>query len=209
MQEIKVEQGTYEWQQLRLGRVTGTRLADAIGSPKVQNTLMCELIAEQLTEQGKDVVVNASMERGQVEEGFARKAYEKATGVTVEKTGFFIADHLDSRIGFSPDGIVREGDSIIGGVEIKNPDSKTFVGYLLAGTVPKDYIEQVMMPFLCIPTVQWWDFIAYDSRIKIADKRMLVVRLTREQLAADLAVAETDLRSFLAKWDETYSKLVF
>ncbi len=209
MQEIKVEQGTYEWQQLRLGRVTGTRLGDAIGSPKVQQTLMCELIAEQLTEQGKDVVVNASMERGQMEEGFARKVYEKASSITVEKAGFFIADHLDQRVGFSPDGVIRENGEIVGGLETKNPDSKTFVSYLLAGTVPKDYLEQVMMPFLCIPTVQWWDFIAYDSRIKIMDKRMLIVRVTREQIAADLETAEADLRTFLAKWDETYSTIVF
>lgn len=209
MKEIKVEQGSYEWLQLRLGRVTGTRLADAIGSAKPQHTLMCELIAEQLTEQGKEVVQNAAMERGQMEEGFARKAYEKQTGTAVEKAGFFIADHIDERIGFSPDAIVRDGEIIIGGIEIKNPDTKTFVSYMLAGGVPKDYIEQVMMAFLCIPTVQWWDFIAYDSRVKVADKRMVIVRVTREEIAPALAAAENDLRAFLAKWDEAYSKIIF
>lgn len=211
MKEINVPQGSHEWLQLRLGRVTGTRIGDAIGSPKVRHTLMCEIIAELLTEQGKEVVMNYAMERGQVEEGFARKAYEKQTGITVETAGFFIADHIDERVGFSPDGVVRSGldGDIIGGVEIKNPDTKTFVGYMLAGGVPKDYFEQVMMPFLCIPTVLWWDFIAYDSRVKMADKRILIVRVTREQIAAEIAQAEVDLKGFLAHLDETYSKLVF
>ena len=209
MKEINVEQGSHEWLQLRLGKVTGTRLGDAVGTPKAQHTLMCELIGEQLTEQGKDVPTNLAMERGQIEESFARKAYEKQTGLTVEKVGFIIADHLDDRIAFSPDGVVRENGQIIGGIEIKNPDSKTHVSYLLDGKVPKDYIDQVLMAFLAIPTLQWWDFVSFDSRVKLPEKQLFVKRATRADVEKQLAEDEAKLRTFLAQWDDTYSKLVF
>lgn len=209
MKILDIEQGSPEWHAARLGCITGTKFGDAIGSPKVQHTLMCELIAEQMTEQTKEIKMNDAMERGQIEEGFARKEYEKRTGITVEKVGFVVADHIDTRIGFSPDGVVRVDGEIVGGVEIKNPASSTFISYLIDGGVPKDYFEQVMMPFVCIPTVQWWDFIAYDSRIKIQSKRMMIVRVTREEIAEEIAAARVKLRGFIEKWDNIYSEIVF
>jgi hypothetical protein len=206
MREISVEQGSYEWRKLRIGRITGTRLGDAVGSPKVQQTLLCELLAEQMTEQDKEIVVNAAMERGTIEEAFARKEYEKRTGVSVAKCGFIVAD-INEKVGFSPDGVVREAGQIVGGIEIKNPDSKTHISYLLAGELPKDYFHQVAMAFVAIPTVQWWDFVSYDSRVKLADKRMLIKRVHR----ADLPIAdiERDLLEFIKRWDETYTTLIF
>ncbi|CCD89874.1 putative Exonuclease [Bradyrhizobium sp. ORS 285] len=209
MLEIKdIEQGSFEWHQLRLGRVTGTRLGDVLGTPKARRALICELIAEKITEQTKEVPMNAAMERGQIEEAFARKEYERQSLNKVEKVGFIIADHIDDRVAFSPDGVVREEGEIVGGIEIKNPDSKTHVGYLIDGRVPNDYVEQVKMAFLAIPTLQWWDFVSFDSRVKIPSMQMMVKRVTRAEYV-DLETDEAALKTFLAELDDTYSKLVF
>ena len=50
MYKLDVEQGSYEWHKLRQGCVTGTTLKSALGTPKVQETLLNKLVAERMTE---------------------------------------------------------------------------------------------------------------------------------------------------------------
>lgn len=134
MKVLEVEQGTVEWHAARRGKVTGTKLADVMGSALDRVTLIAELIAQEATEQTKTFRVTPEMERGSAEEPFAVQTYELREGFTVARVGFCISDEFDW-LGYSPDGFVAKGGKYVGGIEIKSPDSHTAVFYRLTNMI--------------------------------------------------------------------------
>lgn len=207
MREIKVEQGSIEWLQARVGKITGTRLCDVLGSTKARKALIHELIAEELTNTFADSYTSASMERGTVEEPFAVKEYEKRKKIKTHAVGFIVGDN--GFTGLSPDRLVKEKKVYIGALEVKNPDSSTHIEYLLSDHIPAKYQHQVLWYFIMIPTLQWLDFASYDSRNKVEPLKMKIIRVTRAELVQDLEHAERELESFRKEWVETLESLTF
>lgn len=179
---IDVEQGTKEWLNHRKGMITGTMMSN-LETPAKRKTLLNKLISEEMMIYDMEQTnMSASMEHGVIHEPFARREYEKRKGVEVQEVGMVIWDK-NSKIGFSPDGVIMEGGVIVGGIEIKCPNSHTHIEYMLNGGVPKKYMHQVMMPFLICDTVQFWDFISYDERLSVP---MFVHRVNRDDLDLEL-----------------------
>jgi hypothetical protein len=112
---------------------------------------------------------NAAMERGIELEAEARSVYEFATGNTVEAIGLCIDD--EHEYGASPDGMIGED----GLIEIKCPLITTHVGYLIAGTLPSDYFQQVQGQ-LMVTGRKWCDFVSYYPGLK-----PLIVRVKPEK----------------------------
>lgn len=129
-----VTQGSAEWHALRRGKVTGTKLADVMGSPLERVQLIAELIAQEATEQSKMMRSTPEMERGSAEEPFAVRTYEDRTGTKIDKVAFCVSDEFEW-LGYSPDGLVQEGNKFAGGVEVKSPDSHTAVFYRLTNMI--------------------------------------------------------------------------
>ena len=166
-----IEQRSEEWHQLRIGRVTGTRIAEmAAGKPPTFETLCRKIVSERMTGQSSErVFVNDAMENGIALEDEARAVYEMETLTTVEQVGFISRDDL---LGISPDGLVGED----GLVEIKCPLSHTHLGYLLAnGKAWKAYKHQLLGQ-LWVSGREWVDFVSYSPMFP-EDKRLLIERV--------------------------------
>ena len=152
-----------DWYAARIGKATASRFKDAIAALKsgdpaqAQRDYVTELVVERLTGQRVQKYVTAAMQWGD-HEPEARTAYERATGTSVEETGFVAHDTLLA--GCSPDGLV-DWDGLI---EIKCPyNSAVHIETLLRG-MPDEHIPQVQGQ-MWITGRQWCDFVSYDPRM--------------------------------------------
>lgn len=202
-----VEQGSQEWLQARIAKITGSKLGKIRGTPAARKKFIYELIAEELTGTFAETYQSPSMERGNTEEPFAVKEYEKRTGLKAEKVGFILGD--DGFTGLSPDRLIRKGKLFVGGLEIKNPDSSTQIEYLISKKIPSCYMDQILHYFLIIPSLEWVDFASFDARIQMDSLRMHLVRITREELKGEIEAAQNELIAFRKEWMDIMEQLTF
>lgn len=194
-----VLQGSPEWLQMRLGKVTASRIADMTarakngsGWLKPRGDYMMELVSERLTGQPTDFYVSPAMQWGTAQEPAARQAYSRATGREISSLAFL--DHPRIQMsGASPDGLVGTD----GLVEIKCPNTVNHLALLESKTVPADYLKQIMWQLACTER-QWCDFVSFDPRVPDAS-RLMVVRVTRDDKM--IAELESQVVAFLAEVD--------
>ena len=196
-------QGSPEWLQSRVGRVTASRVADVIAKTKAgygasRASYMSELICERLTGQPADRFVSQAMAHGTEHEPNARAAYSFLTGDVVEEVGF-IPHPTIPMTGASPDGLVGER----GLIEIKCPNSATHIETLLTETIPSKYVTQMTWQAVCTRR-HWVDFVSYDPRMP--PDMMLFVK--RHMVSGDFAAElETEVVKFLAELDAKVAEL--
>lgn len=204
MRKVDIEQRSYEWHQQRWGNVTGTSLGRALGKPKVQETLMYELVAQRMTRVQIDDLSNASMDRGRELEPFARTEVTRATGITFIDTGLLVSDQF-SHFSISPDGIFEDEQGVItGGLELKCPASKTHVRYIMEDDIPSEYLAQVMAPFIMSDDVMFWCFASFDDRNH--ERPLFIKTVTRDDFP-DIKGDRLKLRRFLIMVAEHHSNL--
>lgn len=197
-------QGSEEWINARLGKVTASRMADLMARTKTgygagRASYMAELICERLTGQPSERFTNAAMVWGQDTEPQARAAYEFVTGLSVEEVGF--VDHPSiAMAGASPDGLV--GDD--GLLEIKCPNTSTHIDTLLSGTVPDKYRKQMLWQIACTGR-EWCDFVSFDPRLP-GDLQLWTARVTPED--GELSAMEGEVEAFLAELDGKIAALM-
>lgn len=88
-----IEQGTEEWHLMRLGKVTGSRVADVMAKTKSgesasRKNYMMELLCQRLTGKREESFTTAAMQRGIDLEPIARSFYEMETGIMVREAEF-------------------------------------------------------------------------------------------------------------------------
>jgi putative phage-type endonuclease len=199
----EIIQGSDEWKQLRLGKVTASRVADVVAKTKSgpsasRANYAAQLIAERLTGVPAESYTNAAMEHGTATEPEARAAYEFYQGVTVEQIGFVEHPAID-QAGCSPDGLVGTD----GLVEIKCPNTATHLDTLLNQVVPGKYDTQIQFQMACTGR-QWCDFVSYDPRMP-ENMRLFVQRVHRnEQRINEL---EKEVAGFLLEMAVKLSQL--
>ena len=200
----QIVQGSPRWHQIRLGKVTASRVADVIAKTKSgystsRANYAAQLIAERLTGTAAESFTNAAMQHGTATEPEARAAYEFYQSATVAEVGFVphptIADS-----GASPDGLVAED----GLIEIKCPNTATHLDTLLGQAVPGKYETQMQWQMACTGRA-WCDFVSYDPRMP-ERMRMFVSRVHRAE--KQIAALENEVRGFLAEIDEKVAELI-
>lgn len=196
-------QGSEEWHKARLGKITGTRLKAVMGGKQAQETLMYELIAEQLTGQAEQVWVNDAMRWGTEHEEDAVKQYVEVTGKKPEVVGFCTNEEMPY-IGLSPDRLIKKGKKYVGAVEVKCPTTKTAIKYMVDGVVPKEYEWQVVHYFLVCDDLKELDFVIYDPRIIKKEKQLCIIPVKRKDVDNKVAEARERLVEFHEKWREVY-----
>lgn len=163
-------QGSDDWFNIRLGKITGSKIDKLLegkrGYGKTTEKEILTLTAERLTNKNTDSNFSTiHTERGNACEDDARSQYEKEYNVKVETIGFA---EIDNYVGYSPDGLV--GDD--GMIEIKCPDTHIFVKRIYENTIPTEYISQIQLGLYVLKR-NWCDFICYNSNFdKLFVKRM-------------------------------------
>jgi putative phage-type endonuclease len=201
--ETEIVQGSNDWFQIRMGKVTASRVADVIAKTKTgystsRDNYMAQLVVERLTFTKQESYTNAAMQWGTDQEPFARAAYEAAQGVMVEEVGFVRHPTIEWA-GASPDGLV--GDD--GCIEIKCPNTLTMIETLLSQKVPGKYFTQMQFQLACTER-KWCDYVVFDPRMP-AKAQLFVKRVDRDDTY--IAEIEAEIVKFLAEVDSQVQQL--
>jgi len=173
-----IQQGSDEWLELRLGKITASKLSDVMSKgrgnapSKTRASYMLQLAAEKLTGKPEDSFTNKYMEWGNECEPQARSMYEFDSGNDVEEVAFV---EFDEWFGVSPDGLV--GDN--GLLEIKCPKTTTQIERYLAGVFPSAYKAQVQGQLIATGR-DWCDFVSFDPRIS-GEASYFCIRVERDE----------------------------
>ena len=196
-------QGTEEWFESRIGKVTASRVADVLATIKTgesasRKNYRMELVCQRLTGQRDEGFTNSHMERGIELEPLARAAYEFQQGVTVTEVGFI--DHPSIEMsGASPDGLV----GLDGLVEIKCPTAANHIDTLLSGKAPSKYIPQMQWQMACTGA-KWCDFVSYCPTVG-DNLALFVVRVERDYEYID--EVQNAVKLFLTEVSDLTTKL--
>lgn len=199
-----MDQGSEAWFQVRVGKVTASRVADILAKTKSgystsRDNYMAQLVCERLTNQKAESFTNAAMQHGTETEPLARAAYEALKDVLVDEVGF--VPHPSIKMaGASPDGLV--GDD--GLIEIKCPNTATHIDTLLNQSVPTKYFTQMQFQMACTGR-EWCDFVSFDNRLP-EELQLFVKRVPRDETYIKLMEAE--IIQFLAELDDKINKLM-
>jgi len=206
-------QDTEEWFTCRIGKVTASRLSDAMAklSRASKNgskgdwaaahlKYVSELAWGMITQVPADHYVSKEMDLGKAFERKARGEYQYRFGEDVDLTGFVLHPDLNF-FGASPDGLC----GTVGGVEIKVPKVSTHQTYIEADAIPEEYYMQMIGGMCCCTDKEpreWWDFVSfcpasedfgYEAQAMPDEMRMFRKRLHRDEVPKETweAVRET------------------
>ncbi len=168
MRVVCTTQDSTEWFDARVGKVTASRIADAMARYKVNAKggnkgdfnkshwdYVSELAWGMITKVPAEHHVTREMELGKQFEPMARAEYMYRYDADVTRTGFVLHPALDY-LGSSPDGLVGAD----GGVEIKVPKVRTHQETIEADAIPEEYKPQMYCNMLCCQR-DWWDFVSF------------------------------------------------
>ena len=199
-----IEQGSDEWFEQRLGRVTASRISDVMaktrsGYSASRKNYMMELLCQRLTGKREEGFTSAAMQRGIDLEPLARAAYEVHTGLFVDEVGFVLhPEYL--YIGASPDGLVGEK----GLIEIKCPNTAQHVACLRSGEPDSKYWWQMQCQMACTGR-DWCDFVSFDDRMP-EELQLFCVRVERDDEAIlDLI---TECLEFLGELEQLEAEML-
>jgi putative phage-type endonuclease len=175
----KLIQGSDEWFEARLGKVTASRISDVVAQTKSgwgasRAKYMGELIAETMTKTPTASYSNSAMQWGSDTEPEAAKSYSFYRDLELEMVGFVNHPKIDQS-GCSPDRLVGKD----GLVEIKCPLTHTHIETLLDGKVPQKYLNQMLWQMACTER-QWCDFVSFDPRMPVKNQ-IFIKRVERDQ----------------------------
>ena len=200
---VAVQQGTPEWFQMRLGKVTASRVADILAKTKTgpsasrQNYLI-ELALQRTTGIIQESYTNAAMEWGTQTEPQARVAYEVNTNNFVDQVAFI--DHPNiAWFGCSPDGLVSDR----GLVEIKCMQPKGHWEVIKTKEIPKNYWIQQQAQLSCTNR-EWNDYVGFNPIFP--DKSQLFIKRTyRDEVF--ITEMELEIKKFLEEVEQETKRI--
>lgn len=187
-----VQQNTDEWDLLRLGKITSSKLGVIMANngkafSDTAKKYAVQLALEQLTnEKSKNGFSNAHTERGHEQEPLARMEYEARYFCNVTNGGFFCGGD----IGCSPDGLVDED----GVIEIKSVIAPVHFANVKRGNIDPAYNWQ------CIGNVwltgrDYLDFVSYCQDFP-EGKRIFVKRIFAKNLQEEFQLITNRVQEF-------------
>jgi hypothetical protein len=165
MRIINCEQGSEQWEVMRMTRPTASNFGRIITPKKGQlstshRDYACELVAKQIgvfTEPPPSYW----MEWGTEHEPQAVEVYCQRLGTEAEHVGFVLPDDTDD-YGGSPDALVADRKGLL---EVKCPKPETLIRYHWDGVLPETYIAQVQ-GLLLITGCEYADFFAWHPELQ-------------------------------------------
>ena len=198
-----IEQGTPEWHQMRLGKVSASRMADLLAKTKTgasasRAKYMAQLLCERMTGQPTEFFTTAAMQRGTEIEPVARQAYESENFISVDQVAW-IPHPTIPMAGCSPDGVVGEH----GLIEIKCKEIHNHLDTILNDRIDTDHQTQMMWQMACTGR-QWCDYVCFDDRAP-EGLQLFIKRLERDD--KKIQEMEGEVRTFLKDLDILINKL--
>lgn len=138
------------------------RVADNLTSQGLTATL----VAERITGHVEETPMSRAMERGVMDEPYARDEYSKRHAPAAE-LGFMVRDFGAYKIGFSPDGLVSES----GLIEIKSRMQKIQLNTFIDDEVPAENLAQIQTGLL-VSGREWLDYVSYTGGMPLFVKRV-------------------------------------
>lgn len=167
-------QGTDEWHAQRRGLVTASVVGQLVTAKTLQPAsnetsrgLTALLVAERITGHTDPTYLSDDMLRGIEDEPRAREKYSEHHA-PVRETGFMVRDDWGFKIGYSPDGLVRDD----GLIEVKSRRQKVHLATILADDVPPENVAQLQCGLL-VSGRDWIDYVSYCGGMPLYVKRVL------------------------------------
>ena len=197
------EQGTLEWKNSRVGRVTMSNAKKLLtgGKGKTRESYLIDVASEVSSGQLSESFKSRDMDRGNMLEPMAVKAYEAVTGERVRTVGIGYLNE-DRRIAASPDGLMTGK-----GLEIKCPNPKAHLRTILAASAPKEYAPQ-MQGGMWVFDFSEWDYVSFCPTYKPMPICIITVQRDEEMIAkieaaCHAAIIEIDGYVEIAKMNVT------
>ena len=193
-------QQTPEWFAERCGKLTASRLHEALAKDKsgkgpgiTRENYLWDLYCERTTGVPcTDSYVSPAMQLGKDTEALARRAYSFHTDTDVVEVGF-VQHPTIPMSGASPDGLVGTD----GLIEIKCPNRATHGKMTDDGVIPGKYIMQMQWQIICADRL-WCDFVSFNQSFSV-EENYFQKRIERDDDM--IAMLEKEARAFLAEVD--------
>lgn len=177
------------WIAARVGKVTASNVWKIVRRQKNGNPYaayddyLTQLVLERLTGRAADNFVSDAMQIGTMREDGAALHYAMETGADVQFAPF--VDHPTiADCGASPDRLVDD----MGLVEIKCPQPKAHMDFLMTGAIPENYWWQMQWQMACTERA-WCDFMSYSPDF---DARPALVAKIKRIERDDAAITEAE-----------------
>lgn len=168
MQKLQIhtdlEQGSDEWNKLRLGKITGSCFHKLLGTKAAREKYLYDRANEIVTgcKSDGEEYVNIHIKRGWEYEPIARAEYIADTFTAVDEVGLV---QLGDYIACSPDGLVGED----GMIEIKILDSNNYFRQFLEisskgveAIASEHYMQMQFNLYVC--GRKWCDYVLYNPK---------------------------------------------
>jgi len=166
------EQGSDQWYKVRLGKLTASDFHTLMGDSSTRKTILAKKAAERVTgvQCDSDKFKSGHTDRGNALEDDAFQIYSVLNpSEDITKVGFC---QLSETVGCSPDGLVGE----YGGVEIKSPDTHSFLVAVGKSYIKPEYKTQMQFS-MYVTNRNWWDFAMYNPHF---EQPCHVIRVERD-----------------------------
>jgi predicted phage-related endonuclease len=203
-------QGSDEWLAERCGIVTASVVGLLVTAktlkPAETDTargLTNLLAAERITGIVEPIRATADMERGTLDEPYARDKYAEHHA-PVSEVGFMVRHFGDGdfKIGFSPDGLVGED----GLIEIKSRAPKKHLATILADEVPAENMAQCQTGLL-VSGREWIDYVSYCGGMPLWTKRVERDERWHEAIIASVERFENNALDIIVRYLEATERL--
>lgn len=193
-------QGSDDWLQLRVGKITASRFKDArdrnkpakgetVGKPSAKCIgYAAQVAVERIAGRSLDQKFQSwQMKEGHEQEPAARNAYDVETGNVVREVGAIATD--DELFLYSPDGLI--GDD--GLLEIKTLLSPEVILRVVGGGDLSDYMDQCLGG-LWLTGRKWIDLVLWAPALEPIGRALTIHHIERDDDAIE--ALELDLLAF-------------
>jgi len=151
----------------RSSKAAGLPPVYGVAATDTSRAIIATLAAERITGYVEQVFPSRDMERGTLDEPYARDIYSEHYA-PADEVGFMVRDDWGFKLGYSPDGLV--GDD--GLIEIKSRKQKAQLSTILADEVPGANMAQCQAGLL-VSGRDWIDYVSYSGGMPLYVKRIL------------------------------------
>lgn len=204
-------QGSDDWHRARTGILTSSQVKKIItpstlktvkGVTDGKSEFLLEIVAQRALNYVEPEFQSWDMQRGQVEEVYAKDLYCKHHAQTKD-CGFVTNDRWGFTIGFSPDALVGED----GFIECKSRCQKYQTQTIIENEMPSEYMMQVQTGLL-VTERKWCDFISYSNGMPMFVKRILPDERIQAAIEETAHEFEMKARELLKKYEQNAKGLI-